>query len=247
MVNSVRYVELGPQEFRQRLAEAPIAYLPLGTLEWHGEHLPLGSDGLQSGGFFVELAQRVGGIVLPMLFLGPDRHEVVGGRDYYGMDLYGFAEGQPQQLDGSAYWVSNDLFGQMLEAILAQLARAGFKIVVAHGHGPSTRFFEEHSAAWREQFGLELFTCWRPRPEEADGLGIQTDHAAANETSLMMALHPELVHMERLSPDPNVWPVAVGGRDPRSEASAARGHQAIALQAERMARLLREALVRVAN
>ena len=68
----VLYAELTPQEFRERLAQAPVAYLPLGTLEWHGEHLPLGSDGLQSQGFFERLARKVGGIVLPMLFLGPD-------------------------------------------------------------------------------------------------------------------------------------------------------------------------------
>lgn len=42
----VEYALLTPGDFRTRLAEAPIAYLPLGTLEWHGEHLPLGSDGL---------------------------------------------------------------------------------------------------------------------------------------------------------------------------------------------------------
>ncbi|NLG48940.1 MAG: creatininase family protein [Chloroflexi bacterium] len=244
MTNSVQYVELGPTEFRQRLAEAPIAYLPLGTLEWHGEHLPLGSDGLQSSGFFTELAKRVGGIVLPMLFLGPDRHEKANGRDYYGMDLYGFPKGQPQQLDGSAYWVNNELFGQILEAILARLARAGFKIVVAHGHCPSGHFFQDHIEAWSKQFGLELYTCWRPRPEEADGLGIMTDHAAANETSLMMALHPDLVHLDRLSPDPSVWPMAVSGQDPRTEASSQRGQQAIARQVERMSSILREALSR---
>ena len=67
------YSELTPRGFRERLAEAPIAYLPLGTLEWHGEHLPLGSDGLQSQGFFRRLAREVGGVVLPMLFVGPDR------------------------------------------------------------------------------------------------------------------------------------------------------------------------------
>ena len=58
----VNYEELTPTEFRARLAEAPIAYLPLGTLEWHGEHLPLGSDGIQARGFFVELAHQVGGM-----------------------------------------------------------------------------------------------------------------------------------------------------------------------------------------
>ena len=62
MTEKVNYAELTPAEFRQRVAAAPIAYLPLGTLEWHGEHLPLGSDGLQSTGFFERLASEVGGI-----------------------------------------------------------------------------------------------------------------------------------------------------------------------------------------
>ena len=237
------YRELTPTEFRQRLAEAPIAYLPLGTLEWHGEHLPLGSDGLQSEGFMTRLAERVGGVVLPMLFLGPDLAKDVGGKTYYGMDIHGFKGQDPQQLDGSAYWVSDELFEQMLVAILTQLARAGFRIVVGHGHGPSTKTFPAHIDAWEQQFGLKLFTCWRD--DEKDGLGIQTDHAAANETSLMMALHPHLVQMENLSPDPNDWPVAVSGKDPRIHASAEKGERAIVMQLDRMTAVLTQALAQI--
>lgn len=236
----VLYAELTPKEFRERIAQSPIAYLPLGTLEWHGEHLPLGADGLQSQGFFVELAKEVGGIVLPMLFLGPDRKEVVDGKDYYGMDIYGFRDAKPQQLDGSAYWLEYALFRKLIEAILHRIKRAGFKIVVAHGHGPSTSNFRNWSEELSEKFGLKLFVVWRE--DESDGLGIQTDHAAANETSLLMALRPELVQMENLPEDLNVWPVAVGGKDPRVYASAERGKKAIAIQVERMADILRKAL-----
>ena len=57
----VRYSELRPAEFRTRLAERPLAYLPLGTLEWHGEHLPLGADSIQSEGLMIECARRLGG------------------------------------------------------------------------------------------------------------------------------------------------------------------------------------------
>lgn len=236
----VLYEELTPKEFRARLAEAPIAYLPLGTLEWHGEHLPLGSDGLQSQGFFMELARFAGGIVLPMLFLGPDGREEVGGREYYGMDIIGHPEGQPAQLDGSAYWIDNDGFGLVLEAVLKQLKRAGFRIVVAHGHGPSTFFVKAHIDEWREKFGLEVFICWRE--DESDGLGVQTDHAAANETSIMMALHPDLVQMENLPEDRNESLLAVGGQDPRDHASPDRGATIIENQIQRMADLLRERL-----
>ena len=60
--------------------------------------------------------------------------------------------------------------------------------------------------------------------------------------STMIALHPDLVEMENLDPDPEVWPVAVGGEDPRVHASAERGKKAIAINVERMTGLLREAL-----
>jgi len=236
----VLYAELTPKEFRDKIAQTPIAYLPLGTLEWHGEHLPIGADGLQSQGFFIELAKEVGGIVLPMLFLGPDRKEVVDENDYYGMDIYGFRDSSPQQLDGSAYWIEDSLFRQLIESTLHLLKRAGFKIVVAHGHGPSTGSFRNWSNELGEKFGLKLFVVWRQ--DESDGMGIQTDHAAANETSLLMALRPELVQMENLSEDLNVWPVAVGGKDPRVYASEERGKKAIAMQVERMADILRKAL-----
>lgn len=245
----VLYAELTPQEFRERIAAAPIAYLPLGTLEWHGEHLPIGSDGLQSYGFFIQLAQRAGGIVLPMLFLGPDRMEEVDGKELYGMDTLGEGMAEEkryknQQLAGSAYWVPEETFRTIIEATLKQLKRAGFRIVVAHGHGPSTNFFNKHADQWKEKFGLETFICWGSKYDR-QGMGIQVDHAAMNETSLVMALRPELVQMDRLSKDR--WPVGVSGRDPRKFASARLGRTIIELQTERMAKILRNALANLDN
>jgi creatinine amidohydrolase len=237
---SVCYAELTPSEFRRQLATAPIAYLPLGTLEWHGEHLPLGTDGLISQGFFMELARRAGGIVLPMLFVGPDLSQHVGVASFYGMDIYGFPGQEPHRLEGSAYWIDDELFARLLESILARLARAGFRIVVGHGHGPSGLLLQRNLEAWSRQFKLKLFTCWRE--EEKDDLGIQIDHAAANETSLMMALHPHLVHPENLPESLEVWPTAIGGKDPRVYASAEAGRRALDAQLQRMHGLLQSAL-----
>ena len=241
----VLYAELTPQEFRDRIADAPIAYLPLGTLEWHGEHLPIGSDGLQSYGFFIHLAREVGGIVLPMLFLGPDRVQKVNGKELYGMDI---CKGMPenkrypnQQLAGSCYWISEEHFRIIIEATLKQLRRAGFRIVVAHGHGPSTGFFQKNAEKWKQKFGLVTFTCWGGEYDR-QGLGIQVDHAAMNETSLVMAMRPELVQMDRLPDVSKGWPVGVGGKDPRIHASAEFGRKAIKLQTERMSKILRNAM-----
>jgi creatinine amidohydrolase len=240
--SKVLYEELTPKEFRVRIAEAPIAYLPLGTIEWHGEHLPLGADGLQSKKFLEILADEVGGIVLPMYFLGPDLSRTVKGKQLYGMDFYSAREhGNPeQQLDGSAYWISDSLFSSMVEATLVQLNRAGFKIVVYHGHGPSTKLIQERSVNWERKFGIKMFNCWSETSEE--GYGIMTDHAAMNETSLLMAMRPELVQMENLPSVSSKWPVGVSGKDPRKYASSEVGIKSIDEQKERMGKILRNAL-----
>ncbi|MDP7349062.1 MAG: creatininase family protein, partial [Phycisphaeraceae bacterium] len=188
----------------------------------------------------VELARQAGGIVLPPLFLGPDRREMIDGKMYYGMDMSDTVDNQPCQLDGSAYWIDDESFVQLLELILSHLVRAGFKIVVAHGHGPSNLAFAAHIDEWSKQLDLKLFTCWRD--EETDGMGVQTDHAAANETSLVMALRPELVQMGNLSADLNDKPVAVGGKDPRTDASRPTGQQIVRQHVDRMTKMLRQAL-----
>jgi creatinine amidohydrolase len=245
MAEETLYGRLTPADFESRLEAAPIAYLPLGTLEWHGPHLPLGSDFLQSRGLFMQLARRVGGIVLPPLFLGPDSMQEVDGAEYYGMDLSQQVPNPPQQLKGSAYWVSDRLFSEMVEAVLKQLRRTGFRIVVAHGHGPSTNHFVENGEALGEKFDLTIMTLWRRRDEREPSTEFQYDHAAANETSIMMALHPGLVHMERLPKDTREWPVGIIGKDPREHASATHGQRIIDVHLDRMESMLREQLIKL--
>jgi creatinine amidohydrolase len=210
--NKVLYEELLPEEFLERLNACPIAYIPLGTLEWHGYHLPLGSDGLQSKGFFTALAAHIGGIVLPMLYLGPDRIMTADRTDYIGMDIQSFEEGDPQQLEGSAYYVEEALFLRILEATLWNLARAGFRIVVAHGHGPSTNAYRNAIEKFEEQFGLKLFHLWDLGGQGNDG--IMTDHAAYNETSLMMGLYPKLADLGKIADDKDM--LGIWGDDPRN-------------------------------
>jgi creatinine amidohydrolase len=182
-----------------------------------------------------------------MLFMGPDRVIENENGVLYGMDPWtgenetGRKIREPGQLDGSAYWLPDESFLNLLECILRQLQRAGFKVVVAHGHGPSTGTVAKHAQAWLDKFGLTIINCWGSEYDK-DGMGIQVDHAAANETSLVMAMRPELVQMDRLSKDPAQFPVAVGGKDPRIHASAEMGEKIIELQLERMAKILTDIL-----
>ena len=235
-MEKVRYSDLLPWEFRQRLAAKPVAYLPLGTLEWHGEHLPLGSDAIQSEGLMIECAKRFGGIVMPPIHLGPDRAwDRGGGEVLHGMDCADSTEPH-RQLDGSCYWVSNGFFGMLVDAILEQIKRSGFKFVFADGHGPSRRAWREAMAEREQRFGLKLAGV---TDEVAQEWKSQMDHAARNETSLVMHYREELVDLGQLSADRSVWPQGVGGEDPR-DASAAHGRECMERSVEIVGRLIAE-------
>lgn len=212
-MDKLHYSELLPHEFRARLAAKPIAYLPLGTLEWHGEHLPLGSDAIQSEGLMLACAREIGGIVLPPIHLGPDRALLSDGHELlYGMD-YASTTTPPRRLEGSCYWVPSGLFESLVDALLLQLERAGFRAVFADGHGPSRWSWVANLEERESRFGLKLFGVTR---EIHAAWTSQIDHAARNETSLMLALRPDLVALDRLGGDPSVWPQGVDGQDPRS-------------------------------
>lgn len=248
---NVLYEELTPKEFSERLGNCPVAYLPLGTLEWHGEHLPLGSDGLQPLEFFKRLAAEAGGIVLPMIFLGPDFYDPgydseLNGTKYYGMDYFSYPlpdnRYEPHKLTGSAYWVSDSIFHGIVNSIMDQLSRAGFKIVVAHGHGPSNNFIENHAEDLMNNYKLRVITC---RGNDSADFCFQCDHAAANETSIMMALRPDLVDMENLPQDTTIWPLGIGGKDPRIHASRDAGKKIIDYEIKKMKKRIQSELLKI--
>ncbi len=221
----VRYAELLPHEFRRRLEARPVAYLPLGTLEWHGEQLPLGSDAIISEGLMVRCARAFGGIVLPPIHLGPDSVTRLqeDGSVLQGMDNADVTV-PSRQLDGSCYWVSGGLFAVLVDAILEQVCRAGFRAVFADGHGPSRGSWCADTPSRQERFGLKLLGV---TGEWASGWKSQVDHAAKNETSLVMAVRPDLPDLGQLDADRSVWPQGVGGEDPR-DATAAHGEECLA-------------------
>jgi creatinine amidohydrolase len=242
--DKVLYEELTPAEFSARLAACPVAYLPLGTIEWHSDHLPLGSDGLQSEEFFKRLATETGGIVLPKLFIGPDGYDtLINGREYYGMDCGRLFSDQCtyeiRQLTGSAYWVPDSTFDLMMNGIMKQLSRAGFRIVVAHGHGPSTNYIAQHVQEFRDRYDLTVMTCW---DNDSADLCLMCDHAGANETSLMMVLRPELVRMDNLPQDTATWPLGMLGKDPRIYASREHGKAIVDFEIKKMAGIIRKEL-----
>lgn len=238
-MEKVLYEELLPGEFTERVRKMPAAYLPLGTLEWHGPHMPLGADGIQSRELFVRVAEKAGGVVLPMLFMGPDRAFYDGENAFYGMDINTAGALRTycvQQMEGSAYWQSRELFQGYLRSIFAQLSRAGIRIVIGHGHGPSTIAFDELREEAEEKYGLKIFTAWTYADDE--NLKYQNDHAGANETSIVMAVRPELVDFNRVKEDEGNL-IGIAGRHPVRESSAEYGSRVLEYTVDQLSEAVR--------
>ena len=234
MTNKVLYHELLPHEFVERMNAFPIAYLPLGTLEWHSFHLPYGVDMLLGLEAFKRVAVQAGGVVLPPLFLGPDGDLEHDGKTYYGMDFISFEEGYPQQLIGSSYYVPEPFYVQILENILKNLKRTGFAALVGIGHGPSTKTLLKNRERFEAQFKMKILSLSELCSDDSGEM--PADHAAFNETVMMMGLNPDLVDLSLLPEDKP--PVAVWGQDPCIAATKEEGERIITLYGEQASQKL---------
>lgn len=218
--SKVRYGDLLPHELEARLRERPVGYLPVGTLEWHGPHNPLGADYIQAAAILERAADRFGGVVLPPLWLGPDEISMDNeGSPLLGMDNY---VRPPRQLPGSLYWVPQALFVLWMEAILSQARRVGFRCLVVEGHGPSRDTCGRAAKRWRKQYGIHVLSAL----SFPGAWATQTDHAGRNETSILMAVRPDLVDLARLSARREEEPLGVIGEDPR-DSTATQGEELI--------------------
>src|SRR5690625_211651 len=71
--SEVRYHYLRPKQIIEKRKEFPVAYIPIGTIEWHGVHMPTGADGIQAEGLAELCARKGGGLVFPTLYYGERR------------------------------------------------------------------------------------------------------------------------------------------------------------------------------
>lgn len=229
-MTELRYEHLHPAELRAAVERTPLAFVPVGTLEFHGEHLPFGVDSFEAHALCLRAAELAGGVVLPPVYLASGC-----------LDLPFTLSFEPALVEA---WV---------RATIDELVRRGFRaVVVLTGHGPLDlnhllkRVCAEAEAAHE---GLAAYgLCWLELnaarlTEPETGEPTTVDHAARVETSWMLALHPELVHVERLADDPEAAHVGVYGRNPRFTASAEFGESQIAAAAELLAERARGLLV----
>ena len=73
-MEKVRYEEMLPHEIVERRRKFPAAFIGLGCLEWHGSHMPFGTDYLTVTYIAEEAAKRFGGVVFPPVYYGDVRY-----------------------------------------------------------------------------------------------------------------------------------------------------------------------------
>ncbi|MFJ4173158.1 creatininase family protein [Microbacterium sp. NPDC089696] len=192
-VGTAAVERLSPAQIEERLAAASVAYLPLGSLEFHGPHLPIGLDALTAQGVCLEAARLQGGIVLP-----PYYQAVGGEHSRYPWTLMSEAP---------------DAIEVLLGETLTRLQELGVRrAVILSGHFADeqrdlvTRVTHRWNAAEPEMTVVGRTLGQAPEPP------IAPDHAGRFESLLLYAISPELVHVETL-PDPERFP-APTGEDP---------------------------------
>lgn len=184
---TIRWERMFPREFRQAMERLPVVFLPLGTVEWHGEHDALGLDALKAHALCVEAARKAGGgIVHPPVYGG------MGGLDKPATVV----------LEPEDAW-ENLLLRPWLEKLCYEFHRQGFKaIIMLTGHYGHNQQIVVRETAARMSVRLQIPVLGTPEYWLAHDLGYLGDHAGIGETSLLWHLRPELVAMDRIGDDP---------------------------------------------
>lgn len=196
----IRYEFLRPSEIIEIRDHTPIAYVPLGPLEWHAPHLPIGTDMLHAYALALETARETGGVVLPPLPLGtetvlePDRvrdRGFKGDEKIIGMDF--------PDLPLPSLYVEDSAFGVIVHEVIRALKRQLFKvIVVVNGHGGKYHLITLNRIVAEESEPGKVIVLHGFHLDRGENKG---GHAEKWETGLMLALYGDSVDLNAL-PEP---------------------------------------------
>jgi creatinine amidohydrolase len=166
---------------RGAIRRARVALLPVGAIEQHGPHLPLGTDTYIASYIAREVAQRDSHVLLPAVPVGVSHEH----RQFWGTLAV-----PPNQLRDHAM------------ALARCLADHGLaRIVFINGHGSNCAPLAAAARSLREEkTHAFVFNWWQSIANTlAELFPHPTAHAGSIETSLMMVIHPELVRADRFS------------------------------------------------
>ena len=182
---SVLYEELTAPDFILAVAKSgSTCLIPLGILEKHGPHLPLGTDLLDVRALALRAAGQEYTIVFPAYYIG----QILEAKHQPGTVAY-----SPQTMM------------TVLQETCDELSRNGVKkIILVNGHGgngPFLHFFCQAQLAGPKDYAVYLFD---PSDDPSTDAALKKlrkttidGHAGEEETSVMLFNRPDLVHLDR--------------------------------------------------
>lgn len=251
-MEKIRYEEMLPHEIVRRRKKFPAAFIGLGTLEWHSEHLAVGNDALKAEKLCELAALRSGGFAFPTLWYGEPRvtglmeanHDPDGAiLSKMGFKKERFSESYFNETGEEQV----EFYRELLYHVMVQMNTFEMKAVcLLCGHYPiydwATPVVERFNATFRDTrafAGIEFH--YPPKSEHVGG-----DHAAKWETSYLWYLRSDCVDMSVYLGRESDDLVGVMGDDPRQTASVEIGRKACDLIVEGMIRKAKE-LIREAQ
>lgn len=161
-------------EFK-KLAKNGIAYIPIGTIEWHGNVLPIETDFLVAQKICEKLNKIYPGYILPPFYMGAYGKDIINGQEMRGMDRK-----LGKKLVGNIYFLEGEKLIQVLRCLIENLKAQGFtKIIIITGHGGSNQ-----EAVLNEISDIESVIAIDPYEP------VSIHHADEGEISVFWACYP---------------------------------------------------------
>ncbi len=165
------------------------AVIGVGATEYHGNHLPYGSDTLIAHA----LAMRVAAEMPGMLVLPP----IAYGMSWHHLSFPWMLSARPETLANLVYDVGASLHAHGIA-----------KLLVVTAHDGNAAPVEMAARRLHHDLGMHVAAMlgWQGRARHAlaqEGLAVDLDHAGQSETAAIAAIAPDLVHTERATDEPN--------------------------------------------
>lgn len=181
----VQLQELTAVQFKEAVKKSSeTVIIPMGVLEKHGPHMPLGTDVYTARDIALRAAEKEYAVVFPWYYFG----QINEARQQPGTIAY-----------------SPELIWRMLQETLDELCRNGFKkIILINIHGGNAAFLEYFTMAQlSEKRDYTLYWYKQSYDKEvilkANDLTMYdpiNQHAGNRETSMVKSIVPDLVHPE---------------------------------------------------
>lgn len=183
---SIKWEELSAPDFVKAIQQSQgTCLLPIGILEKHGAHLPLGNDLINVRYVSEHAASEEYAVVFPAYYFG----QIFEARQQPGTVAY-----------------SSHMQLELLQETADEMARNGCKkIIIVNGHGGNNNllpYFAQSQLASPHDYIVYVFE--RPSHNDAAGRPPMKSskyavdfHAGEGETSRTMVSRPDLVHLDR--------------------------------------------------